>query len=194
MQTKITNELLFEDIKEGDIYAYEILFQRYHKKLCRYSHTIVGSWEIAEEIGIDVLHKLWTNREKINISTGVEPYLYKAIYNTSLNYLRDTGRSQVDILHFSEFDGTGLALSESFVTESYESESVYETLDAMISRLPHTKQQIITWKKAGMTHKDIAWKLNLSEKKVSNLVDRIIQKMRAELINTRFNSPSSEMP
>lgn len=183
MEASIVNELLFEDIKSGDVYAFEILFHRYYKKLCRYCRTIVNRSELAEEIVVDVLHKVWTNRTEIVITTGMEQYLYRSVHNRALNYIRDRKRREIELVTVAEFssdpaeEDSALTKIASGVSEV----SFHDQLDSMLSALPLQQQQILNFRKGGLSHKEIAGRMELPEKKVRNLADRTIQKLREQL-------------
>jgi RNA polymerase sigma-70 factor (ECF subfamily) len=176
----ITDELLFQDIRGGDVYAFEVLFNRYYKKLCRHGRTVIDSWEVAEEIVVDVMLRLWTNREKIIITTGIEQYLFRSVHNSALNHMRDSSRREVDVVYVAEFTDDLAEEDKTFVKifDKGNDGSIYEKFDSMIAQLPVRNQQVMNFRKEGLSYKDIAGKMNLSEKKVRNLAERTIQKLR----------------
>jgi RNA polymerase sigma-70 factor (ECF subfamily) len=190
MEASIVNELLFEDIKSGDVYAFEILFHRYYKKLCRYCRTIVKKTEVAEEIAVDVLHKLWTNREDIVITIGMEQYLYRSVHNRALNHIRDRRRSEIEIVNVSEFTADPAEEDSALhaITSGTKEGSFYDQLDTLLSALPLQQQQILNLRKGGLTHKEIAGRMELPEKKVRNLADRTIQKLREQVKISPFSN------
>lgn len=188
MNPSVINELLFEDMKSGDVYAFEVLFHRYYKKLCRYGRTIISRWEIAEEIAVDVLHKLWANKSDITITTGVEQYLYRSVHNRALNYLRDAARREPEVTYVPEFAVEPSAEDRNLmdIIAGPAEASLQEQLDHLLASLSSQQQQILGLRKEGLTHKDIAGQMELPEKKVRNISDRTIQKLRAQLNAAAF--------
>ncbi len=82
-------EVLFKKVvQEGDYIAYRELFTRYYRSLCTYSMRVVVAREVAEEVVADVFVKLWKNREQIEVHTSFEAYIFRAVRNQSLDYLK----------------------------------------------------------------------------------------------------------
>lgn len=73
-----------EDIENN----FEALFKTYFKKLHSYAQTILRDSEMAEEIVQNMFYKLWERRDKLEINGSIKSYLYRAIYNDSLNHLK----------------------------------------------------------------------------------------------------------
>lgn len=183
MKSNITNELLFEDVKNGDEYAFKIIFVRFYKKLCRHSLSIVKSSEVAEEIAVDILLQLWVQRVSIKITTDLGQYLYRSAYNRSLNHLRDSRRRDLKITYVEEHTvetlGVAPALGD-FFSETNDI-SYNDQLEDMLINLPEPQQQILILRRKGLMHKEIAKKLEMPEKKVRNIVERTLQKLREQL-------------
>ena len=76
----------------GDEETYIFLFREYYVSLCAYSRRYVGRKDVAEEIVSDTFMKIWENRERIEINTSIKAYLFNAVCNNSLNYLRKLKR------------------------------------------------------------------------------------------------------
>lgn len=176
----ITDDLLLRDIRSGDVGAFEVLFNRYYKKLCRHGRTVVESWEVAEEIVVDVMLKFWTNREKIIITASIEQYLFRSVYNSALNYVRDSSRREVDVVYVAELNDDQGEEDKAFgkMFGRTDEGPTYEKFDSLIAQLPEANQQVMNLRKEGLSYKDIAGKMNLSEKKVRNMAERTIQKLR----------------
>ena len=82
------DELLFQSVKEGDVYAFKILFTKYYRKLCKYCFSFVREKETAEEVVSDVFQLLWERKEQIEINTKFSSYLFSFTRNYSLNIVR----------------------------------------------------------------------------------------------------------
>src|SRR5690606_39738893 len=53
-------------------------------------YNLLGNTETSEEIVSDVLLKIWIKREEITLIQDLRLYLFKAVKNASLNYLKST--------------------------------------------------------------------------------------------------------
>lgn len=77
-----------EIIKLKDEQSFELAFKRYYQPLCSFALRYVGSIESAEEIVQEVFFKIWNKIDAIDIKTTVKSYLYGAVRNDCLNYLK----------------------------------------------------------------------------------------------------------
>jgi RNA polymerase sigma factor (sigma-70 family) len=178
------NELLFRQVKTGDVYAFEILFAKYYKQLCKHGAGYV-ELEIAEEIAADVLQKLWERRKDTDISSSLESYLFCTVRNQALNYIRNRKRNKAEIVLLP--DGVQ-HLEERVQYDPYRQQSVQEQeldlaqqsehLDELLGNLSFPHKEIFELRKKGLMHKEIARELNLPEKTVRNSVERTIRKFR----------------
>ena len=71
----------------GEFILFQRLFEDYFRSLVTYSYRYVNDWSVGEDIVQDVFMALWINRDKIDFEEPIKPYLYRATYNRSINYL-----------------------------------------------------------------------------------------------------------
>ena len=71
----------------GEFVLFQKLFEDYFRSLVTYSYRYVNDWSVGEDIVQDVFMALWINRDKIDFEEPIKPYLYRATYNRSINYL-----------------------------------------------------------------------------------------------------------
>jgi RNA polymerase sigma-70 factor (ECF subfamily) len=64
----------------------EQLFKTHFKGLHAYAYIILQDSHLAEEIVQEVFVKLCERASRINIETSLESYLYRSVYNESLNH------------------------------------------------------------------------------------------------------------
>jgi RNA polymerase sigma-70 factor (ECF subfamily) len=64
----------------------EHLFKTHFKGLHAYAYIILRDSHLAEEIVQEVFVKLCERASRINIETSLESYLYRSVYNESLNH------------------------------------------------------------------------------------------------------------
>jgi len=78
---------IIERIRKGDIGQFESLFRSSYVILVRYAMTIIKDHDTAEEIVQDLFVKIWQEREKINIESSLNGYLFRAVHNRCLHYI-----------------------------------------------------------------------------------------------------------
>ena len=75
-------------LRRNDEEAFTALFRKYYEPLYRFVLRFVRDPQIGENLVQDVFVKLWETRESIRIRSNVRAYLYTAVRNHALNYLR----------------------------------------------------------------------------------------------------------
>jgi len=66
----------------------EQLFLEHYEPLHRYAFTILKDMDDAKDIVQTVFTNLWLKRETLNITTSPKAYLYRSVYNESLNFIK----------------------------------------------------------------------------------------------------------
>lgn len=65
---------------------FEQLFKTHFEGLYTYAYTILRDSHLAEEIVQEVFVKLYERAQHVRIMTSLQSYLYRSVYNESLNY------------------------------------------------------------------------------------------------------------
>ena len=68
--------------------AFNSLFNRYYARLCVYCESFVGDKHISEDLVQDVFVNVWMKRPELNFDETIRAYLYKAVHNASIQFLR----------------------------------------------------------------------------------------------------------
>ncbi|MEE9431663.1 MAG: RNA polymerase sigma-70 factor [Melioribacteraceae bacterium] len=169
---------LLQKIKLGDQSIFQILFEKYYSPLTRFAYIYIKEKDISEEIVQDFFVQFWIKRETISISTSVKSYLYSSIRNKSLNYLRDRkdDLSMSSNLHvINTIGGTEDNYEIDYIELKTQIISAVESLPEKcknIFKLSRNKK---------LTYKQIAEKLQVSEKTVESQMRIALQKLREKL-------------
>ncbi|MEQ9467529.1 MAG: RNA polymerase sigma-70 factor [Ekhidna sp.] len=170
--------LLFQQVKSNDFSAYEVIFKRYYKELYRFAFTYVRDATIAEEMAQEVFLYMWEKRDNIEIQTTLKTYLYSAVKNKCLNYIKLELPRQQSMADVSE-----VMLSVSMPRKDEgENERLKQYIQSAIDALPKKCRKIfILSRNAGMTYEEIAEELDLSKKTVENQMGIALKKLRESL-------------
>ncbi|HEX7494680.1 MAG TPA: sigma factor, partial [Bacteroidales bacterium] len=71
-------------IRNGDKGQFESLFRSSYVSLVRYAKTLIKDHDTAEEIVQDLFFRLWQDKEKINIESSLNGYLFRSVHNRCL--------------------------------------------------------------------------------------------------------------
>ena len=167
--------------------AFEELYRMYFIRLFRFCFSIVHQKEPAEEIVHDVFVNLWekTTSPRSHVVTGSPAivnsrlYLYIAVKNRALNYLRDNAHGAIEEL--SE-------RCDQYINFNADPESLLLGAEALqrlrtaIDQLPPRCKLIFSLvKEDGLKQKDVARLLDLSVKTVEAQLSIALQKLAAAL-------------
>ena len=84
MQPSLLHRIQFEN----DELAFREFYEDNVFRLFQFAFTFVQNRELSEEIVNDVFLKLWHKRGRIDQIDNISVYLYVAVKNTAMNYLR----------------------------------------------------------------------------------------------------------
>lgn len=166
-----------EGISQGNKLAFEMLYKYYYKKLCSYSYSIVKDMSVAEEIVQNFIYKLWESRKTIDAPDRLRFYLFRAIYNNSLQYKLSNKR-------FDEFEALeeNHSVTDQTIQQNIETEELKTAISDAINKMPKQTREIFTLsRKQNYTYKEIANHTNLSVKSVEYHISKAMRFMEREL-------------
>jgi DNA-directed RNA polymerase specialized sigma subunit, sigma24 homolog len=83
-----------ELFKNGDSEFFETLYITYFEKLCAYALNYISDKEAIQDLVQDVFINLWTHRKKIIITTSLNSYMYKIVYNKIMDAHRNAKKKK----------------------------------------------------------------------------------------------------
>src|ERR1035437_8982550 len=86
---------LLQKLKEGDIKALEVIFNKNYADLCRYLLLLFKNQMLVEHIAQDIFVYIWENRKTIEIRKSIRAYLYTAGRYKALNEIRNIKRREI---------------------------------------------------------------------------------------------------
>ncbi len=162
---QIEDIILLQKLKEGDYFAFEHLFKKYHLKLFSFAKKILKDDALALETVHDVLMRLWDRKDKLAITRSLESYLTISTKNQCINYLR-TKKNELKTVSETEF----LFIEDEL--DYYQHEGILDTLiseeleriiNTAIEQLPVQQQKVFKLSRIeGLSSKEISKELNLT--------------------------------
>ncbi len=83
-----SSDNIIDGLRNGDKSVFETVYREYFAQLCYFCVKYVDNFEDAEGIVQDVFVKLWNRHEDIEINVSLKAYLYRAVQNYALNFLK----------------------------------------------------------------------------------------------------------
>ncbi|MEZ5103997.1 MAG: RNA polymerase sigma-70 factor [Draconibacterium sp.] len=159
------------------------LFYFYFDTLCLYSDSIIKDKNYAEDIVIECFERLWEDKDKITIQGNIRNYLFRAVRNKSIDYLRKKKRFlEIEIEKATELETLKASSAFFETTNPLELKELEQKIESAIEGLPDSCKAIFVLnRKEGLKYKEIAEKLNLSVNTVEVQMGRALKKLKVSL-------------
>lgn len=172
-----TEKELLKKLKEGDSFAFEVLFYKYRNKVKGFAKKMIPSQIDPEEIVQEVFVKLWLKKEIINPEKDLQSYLFSIAKNLVLDHLKSAVSRKLYFVgeHFQH----DLLLEDGLDATILENPE--EKLLCLIEQLPERRKEIFCLNRfEGLSYKKIAERLNISENTVDSQIRNALAFLRKE--------------
>ncbi len=162
---KSNNELV-KLLKKGDMAAFDSIYQCYCKRISGFIFRYVKHEADTEEIVQEVFVKIWINRHKLDLNASFEAYLFTITYNSVISLMRKKVNENKYVAHVK-------SMQQVYDSDKIINDIQYKELNNKVERLlnqltPRQKQIFLLSREEGLSHKEIAEKLNISSNTVKN--------------------------
>jgi RNA polymerase sigma-70 factor (ECF subfamily) len=154
------------------------IYLDYYALLLRYAYTFLRDEVLAEEMVHQVFLKALERKEPLTIHTSIKAYLYRAVYNECLNYIKHQRIK-------NEFEEHTLKTMNQRA-ETPSGQLQYSELEKQLSKaindLPEQCRIIFQLSRyEDLKYAEIAVQLGLSVKTVETQMSRALKKLRVQL-------------
>jgi RNA polymerase sigma-70 factor, ECF subfamily len=172
-----TEKELVKKLKEGDSFAFEVLFYKYRNKIKGFALKIVPAQIDPEEIVQEVFVRVWLKKEAIDPEKDFQSYLFSIAKNLVLDHLKSAVNRKLYFVgeHFQKdlVEEEGMEVSQSEETE--------DKLQKLINEIPERRREIFRLSRfEGLSYKQIAERLNISENTVDSQIRNALAFLRKE--------------
>lgn len=173
LQEKFVLSALKQDSKE----AFSLLFQTYYADLVLFCGNFIKEKSSCEDIVQSIFLKLWSDRQHIEIETSLKSYLLKAVRNSCFDEFRHL---EIVRQYESNYENSML---EVYDTENY---ILYSDLHAQLcqalEQVPAPYREAFNLNRfEGLKYKEIAERLNVSERTVEVRISKTLELLRKHL-------------
>ena len=181
MNLQIDYQEHIEKLKNGSYKDFKILYDRFSGNLYGFVYGLVRSETMAKEIVNETFIKLWFNKESLNPELSLKSYLFKI----SKNQIIDSYRKQLAnpiMENYHDYCNSLQLSEENDITLQID-------YDAFVQKLEHAKKKLTTRqreifelsKEHGLSSKEIAQKLSISEQSIYNMLSTAMRKIKEEI-------------
>ncbi len=172
---KLIEPNIFDKIKSGDEIAFSKLFDEQYPLLCFFCDGYIADIDKARSLVQQVFVDLWIKREKLNITHSIKSYMYNAVRNKTIDFLRQQ-KNTIQIT--AKIENTQKIPFQNIIQEA----EINNRINNSINQLPEKCREIfILCRFEGLKYKQVAEKLNISIKTVEMQMGIALKKLRKSL-------------
>lgn len=173
-----SDEILLNLIKEGDLNSFNILFERYWKKLYATVYSVCSDNEICSEIVHDIFLNLWLRREKLEIG-NFKGYVTASARYHIYRHLKNVAKSSLEYREVLEF-GNQVAVNEGENNIRYR--ELEKKVEEELEELPSRCREIFTLSRMEqLSNDEIAARLDISKRTVENQLTHALRHLRLSM-------------
>lgn len=159
----------------------ELLFKQYYQPLCNHAVRYVYSREIAQDIVSDIFHFFLHKQLHLQVKTSFRAYLFIAVRNRSLKYLRDEFGKTDKSVDIGELDHSSAWPSPQQIMQFNE---LNFTINKSIQDMaPQCQRVFLLNRFEGKKYAEIAGELNISIKTVEAHISKALDLLRKAVRN-----------
>lgn len=166
---------LWASIRQDDVRAFNLLFDKYWRRLYQTAYSLTRDQEASKEITHDVFLNIWKRRGELHIDSFPH-FLLTAIRYQYYNRMRAAKSPIVLVPDYQKLDGT-------IHRDEYEGRQTEADLTAVIkeylTQLPNRCREIFLMSRRDhLSNEEIANHLNISKRTVENQITYALKHLR----------------
>ncbi|GGH67028.1 RNA polymerase sigma-70 factor (ECF subfamily) [Filimonas zeae] len=169
---------LLQLIAAGDESAFREFFHLYRDRLYTFIFRFTKSAHVTEELVQDIFMKCWTNRASLPDIANPNGYLSFMARNKCIDYLRKVANENAML----ETVWKRIAAEQNTTEEQVNMAEARRLIEASLAQLSAQKRSVFHLSRyEGLSSREIAERLNLSERTVRNIMSEVLKHVRLYL-------------
>ena len=176
-----SNKELLLLIREDNEVAFYQLYERYSRRLYGFVLRYIKQEADAEEIVQEVFIKIWETRDKIDVYSSFESFLFTIAYNATISLFRKRAREEKYLEHLKSLQQVEAAPN---LIDEIQFNELNDTVQSLLNELtPRQKEVFQLSREQGLAHEEIAKKLNISVNTVKKHISNTLAFLKSRLDN-----------
>lgn len=167
---------LLSQVREGDVKAFEHIYNSYSPRLYGSIFKIVKSAGVTEELLQDTFQRIWEHRKTIDVSRSFKSYVFTIARNLVYDYFSKTSREKL-LERYLQTKAQSTPTGFRHELEERESERL---LEKAVHQLPPQRKLVYTLCKIeGRNYEDVSKTLGISVSTVSDHIVKATKSIKA---------------
>jgi RNA polymerase sigma-70 factor (ECF subfamily) len=173
------SHFLLMRLREGDRKIFTWLFEYYYSSLVIYADHFLHDQEAAEDIVQSVFVRMWENRLEIK-AASIRFHLISAVKNSCIDLIRKEATQ-------GKYIRRQASQTINFENDFWAESELKEMIETAIGKLPPRCREIFILSRfEGLKSKEIAERLNLSQRTVETQITNALKVLRNDLKDYLF--------
>jgi RNA polymerase sigma-70 factor (ECF subfamily) len=183
--------VLMEQVRDGDMEAFQVLFTKYSDSLVKFAYRFLGSRARAEEVAQTTLLQIFRTRERYKPKSRFATFLYRIASNACLNEIRRFDYSgklaSLDVSVDPDSDGASYADwlpddNSAGPARQLACREIASQVKMALEKLPPNQRMALLLSRVdGFSYQEVADTLETSVSAVKSLVFRATAALRRDL-------------
>lgn len=174
-----SNKDLILLIRKGDMLAFDAIYELYCKRLYGFVLRYIKQEADAEEIVQEVFIKIWEARSKIDVFSSFESFIFTIAYNSAISLLRKRVTEKKYLEHLGSLQQID---NGNAIIDEIQFNQLNEKIQSLLNELtPRQKEIFLLSREDGLTHDEIAKKLNISANTVKNHMVTVLSFLKSNI-------------
>jgi RNA polymerase sigma-70 factor (ECF subfamily) len=183
MEKRLKLDLITKKLSEGDVNALEEIFNHFYPRLYHFSRSFLKLETGIDDILQEVFVKIWQNRRNIRNEDNFNAYIFTITRNLLLNELR----RRLNDSKLKEQIYKRSVAEEYLLDRQLEYHELKERINLIVTELPESHRKVfILSRYDGLSHREIAKKMDISEKTVEYHIRQSIIIIKHKLNDLTF--------
>ncbi len=179
LKSEKSNNELVRLLQKGDMTAFDAIYQQYGRRVSGFVFRYIKQEADVEEIVQEVFVKIWVNRHKLDADASFESYLFTITYNTIISIIRKRVNEKKYVEHVKSLQRHNYVDN---TIDDIQYKDLNTKVDLLLNQLtPRQKEIFLLSREQGLTHKEIAAKLNISSNTVKNHLVTTLSFLKSKL-------------
>ena len=180
MDSKDTKQIV-HNLSMGSSSALRQLYDKYAPTVYRFVFSVLRNSHDSEEITQMVFIKIWDIRSTLRDDTNLISFLLTIAKNSSYNFLKHKYKEK---LMFEKMELSLKDKDSGLVDNSLIEKDLNDMLSGLIDKLPPKRREVFVLNRfKGLSYKEIAVKLEISENTVDTQMRKALQFIKENLAN-----------
>lgn len=176
---QLTDEALWNSVKNNDSRSFVVLYNRYWKKLYKTGDYYLKDSDTAEQIVHDVFVVLWRRRQYLEIKNFANYIHVTARYHI---FKELKARKISPIEYIENYDDIDIETSRNQAEEKLDYKDFEDSLAQCLKPLPKRCREIFWLSRIeNLSNEEIAEKLGISKRTVENQITHALKHIRVSL-------------